>query len=104
MATILLLNRHLIIPAVMAAGFVGEASHVNMVYYPGRNTLMLAPATDELFKSLHKTTMQMLKNKNLAGDKSISLEEMLIDNELDDRDRELGFQLDAMNIMQVFFK
>jgi hypothetical protein len=100
---ITLTNRHLIIPAEIAAGFTGDNPHVNMVYYAQRQTLLMAPATDELFKSLHKTSMQMVKNKNLAGDKSISLEEMLIDNELDDTDRPLEFHLDGMNILQVFF-
>jgi glycerate kinase len=95
-------NRHLIILADIAIPFLGENSHVNMVYYPQKQTLLLAPATDELFKGLHKTSMQMIKNKNLTGDKSISLEEMLIDNEIDDANRPLTYKLDQMNIMQVY--
>lgn len=102
MDKVLLRNRHLIVPASIAADFLKDSSHINMVYYAQRSTLLLAPAADELFKGLHKTSMQMVKNKNLAGDKSISLEELLIDNELDDTDRPLEYQLDAMHIMQVF--
>lgn len=102
MDKVLLRNRHLIVPASIAADFLKDNSHINMVYYAQRQTLLLAPAADELFKGLHKTSMQMVKNKNLTGDKSISLEEMLIDNELDDTDRPLEYKLDAMHIMQVF--
>jgi hypothetical protein len=103
MADIKLSNRHLIIPAEIALPFLGDNSHVNMVHYAQRGALLLAPATDALFKGLHKTSMQMIKNKNLAGDKSISLEEMLIDNDIDDADRILSHKLDEMNIMQVYF-
>jgi hypothetical protein len=101
--SISLVNRHLIIPAAIAKDFVGEASHVNIVFYASRKTLMLAPTSDELFKTMHKTSMQMVKNKNLAGDKSISLEELLIDNDLDDTDRIMQHKLDEMNILQVLF-
>lgn len=102
METVALLNRHLLIGAELAKSFLADSTHINMVYYAQRHTLMLAPAADELFKGLHKTSMQMVKNKNLVGDKTISLEELLIDNELNDMDRPLDYKLDAMNIMQVF--
>jgi hypothetical protein len=102
MPEVKLSNRHLIIPAEIALPFLADNSHVNMVYYAQRGALLLAPANDELFKGLHKTSMQMIKNKNIAGDKSISLEEMLIDNDIEDTDRKLNHKLDEMNIMQVY--
>ncbi|TAD81468.1 MAG: hypothetical protein EAY75_17715 [Bacteroidetes bacterium] len=103
MENVVLQNRHLLIAAAVANNFLADSTHINMVYYAQRSTLLLAPAADELFKGLHKTSMQMVKNKNLLGDKSISLEELLIDNEIDDTDRPLTYKLDAMNIMQIFF-
>jgi len=46
----------------------------------------------------------MLKFKNSKGDRSISLEEMLIDNELDSSDRSLEFNADEkMKILTVHF-
>lgn len=102
METIQLLNRHLIIPAKISQSFLGNQSHIHMVYYPQHKKLMLAPASDALFKQLHKTTMQMVKDKNMAGDKSISLEEILIDQDLDDSNRPLDYFLDAMNIISVY--
>jgi hypothetical protein len=73
-----------------------------MVYYPSKKVLLMAATTDELFKGLHKTSMQMLKNKNLKGDKSISLEELLIDQDIDNTDRMLDYFFDEMKILQVF--
>ncbi len=103
MNNISLTNRHLFIPALIAQDFLADSSHVHVVFYPQRQVLLLAPSSDELFKGLHKTSMQMVKTKNLTGDKSISLEEILLDHEIDESDRLLSYQLDAMNIMQVFF-
>jgi hypothetical protein len=104
MSWIKLVNQHLLIDSETALAFFPGASQVCLVYYANRNTLLLAPSTDELFKGLHKTSTHILKDKNLKGDKSISLEEIIIDNELDSTDRELEFKADeSMNIITVFF-
>jgi hypothetical protein len=42
----------------------------------------------------------MLKEKNLQGDKSISIHEILIDQELDESDRELSFS-EAEGIIKI---
>lgn len=98
-----LANRHLVIDADTAATLFPEATHVNAVFYPNGRSLLMADARDELFKGLHKTAMQMLKDRNLRGDKSVSLEEMLIDHDIDDSDRMLEHRVDAaMGILTVY--
>lgn len=63
---------------------------------------MMADSRDEIFKGLHKTAMQMLKDRNLRGDKSVSLEETLIDHDIDDSDRVLVHKADAvMGILTI---
>ncbi len=84
-------NRHLLVAAELAADAFGEVAQVYVVYYPAQKALLLAPMGDEIFPTIHKPALQMLKSRNLIGDKSISLEEILIDNELDDSDRTLPF-------------
>ena len=88
---VLLRNRHLFITAEIAAGAFGEVSQVYVVYYPNQKALLLAPMDDEIFPTVHKPALQMLKTRNLPGDKSVSLEEILIDHEIDGTDRPLGF-------------
>lgn len=44
---------------------------------------------DEIFPTIHKGDLQMLKTRNLEGDKTISLQEIIIDHDLDDSDRDL---------------
>jgi hypothetical protein len=104
MPAIELSNSHLIIDARIAAQILGPQSHVNLVYYPKYNSIFLASATDELFKALHKTTTAMIKSKNNLGDKSISIQEIVIDNNIDPTNRILNFKADfAMKVISVFF-
>ncbi|MBW0162424.1 MAG: hypothetical protein HYI21_08480 [Sediminibacterium sp. Gen4] len=101
---ITLTNRHLIISNEIVESIFGFSSQVNWVYYDVKKILMIASQHDDIFKGLHKTSMSMLKFKNSKGDRSISLEEMLIDNELDSSDRSLEFNADEkMKILTVHF-
>ncbi|MDX2134355.1 MAG: hypothetical protein SFV52_06200 [Saprospiraceae bacterium] len=84
-------NRHLLIAGSVAHGAFGDAAQVYVVYYPQQRSLLMAPMDDDLFPTLHKAALQMLKTRNLQGDKSVSLEEILIDHDLDDTDRSLPY-------------
>jgi hypothetical protein len=94
-AYILLKASHLIIPHSIAQKAFGSSKNVYMVYYPQKNALMLAPTSDELFKSMHKAKQQMLKDKNLNGDKSVALHEILIDNQVNQEDKRLDYEFEA---------
>lgn len=84
-------RQHLLVDRALAeAVFPGERQ-VYAVYYPQRGALLLAPMTDEAFKALHECSLLMLKDRNLQGDKSISLQELIIDHDLDASDRALTF-------------
>ena len=93
----------MIIDAGIAQPFFAQASHVNIVYYAQRKTLMVASVHDHLFKTLHKTNMVMLKLKNAKGDGSVTIQELLIDNDIDPTDRALDFNADStMKIISIF--
>jgi hypothetical protein len=84
-------TQHLYIDAGIAADALGETAQVFVVYYPQQHALLLAPMDDTIFPTVHKASLQMLKNRNLQGDKTLSLQEIIIDNDIDDTDRELVF-------------
>lgn len=97
-------NAHIIIEKHIAESIFLNLAHVNWVYYPRRAALLIAPATDEIFKSLHKTAMSVLKYRNKHGDRSISIRELLLDNEIDSSDRNLGYLADEkMKILNIYF-
>lgn len=84
-------TQHLWISADIATSAFGAAPQVYVIYYPQQRSLLLAPMDDEIFPTVHKAALQMLKSRNLQGDKTISLLEILIDHEIDDNDRDLAF-------------
>lgn len=83
---------HLLIDNTLASEAFGVDQNVNLIYYPKRGLLMIAPVSDELFTKLHKAKRHMLKDRNVEGDKTIALHELLIDNEIDSTDRSLDFE------------
>lgn len=102
MSKVKLKTSHLYLEASLAASIFGQAAQVYTVFYPHNKSLLLAPMEDEFFPKLHKAQLQMLKTRNLQGDKSISLQEIIIDHDLDDTDRDLvyDYQVGA-NMLQV---
>ena len=84
-------REHLWLSAAVADNAFGGERQVYVVYYPNRRSLLLAPMSDDAFKQLHESALIMLKDRNAAGDKSLSLQEILIDNDLEANDRPLAF-------------
>ena len=98
-------RQHLILEASVAQNAFGDERQVYAVYYDNLGMLILAPMSDDMFKQAHECALLMLKDKNLKGDKSISLQEIIIDNELDDTDRELVFMgAPGLKMLQVKLK
>ena len=80
----------------------GFETVVLSVYYAKDNSFMVAPASEELFRTIHKANQQMLKRKNLAGDKSISIQELILDHDMDETDRNLEFTMEeALHILKI---
>lgn len=84
-------NNHLWLAGEVAEQAFGEVQQVYAVYYANLKMLLLAPMTDDLFKQAHECSMLFLKTRSVQGDKSLSLEEIIIDNDLDDSDRDLEY-------------
>ena len=84
-------NKHLWIAAEVAQQAFGDVQQVYAVYYANLKILLLAPMTDTMFKQAHDCSMLFLKTRSVAGDKSLSLEEIIIDHDLDDKDRPLQY-------------
>src|SRR5664279_134848 len=85
---------HICIKKNIAEKIFGPENVVLSVFYTKDNTFMAAPASEELFKTIHKASQQMLKVKNTAGDKSISIQELLLDNDIEENDRNLKFVIE----------
>lgn len=90
--TVSLRNDHIYLPARLVSEVYGELNNVAVVYYAERRTLLIAKEDDEHFKALHKTRQYMLKSVNLTGDRSIAIQDLLIDNDLHGESRTLAYE------------
>lgn len=98
---IYLKNSYLLIGASVAKEAFDDDLQVSVVYYPDRQTLLVAGKSKAFFEKMHKTSWLLLKDRNLLGDKSVNIRELLIDNDLDDTDRDLPYDLKTTGIISV---
>ncbi|HEY0299100.1 MAG TPA: hypothetical protein VGB84_07765 [Arachidicoccus sp.] len=100
-----LLNSHIIIDKSIASQLFSNESYVQVIFYENDAKMMIARDTDDMFRSFHKAKRELLKDKNLLGDKSINIRELIIDNDLDQSNRVLEYKSDAaMSVLNVFIK
>lgn len=98
-------RQHLYLDAEVAANAFGTERQVYTVYYDNLGMLLLAPMSDATFKQAHECALVMLKDRNLNGDKSLSLQEIIIDHDLDQSDRPLPFtSAPGLKMLQVKLK
>jgi len=94
-------RQHICIKRDIAEAVFGAEEAVCLAF-PKDNVLMIAPISNREFKSLYRAEQQMLKSKNMAGDKAIAVHGFLADNERDVADRDLSFEADdARRILTV---
>lgn len=89
---LLLASAHVIIPKEILDHWEEEVENVFFVYYPDRSQLLLAPVSHDFFTKVHEAGQLFLKVKNLRGDKSMAIHEILIDHEIDQTNRPLDFE------------
>lgn len=93
---------HVCIKNNTAEKVFGNENVVLSVFYAKDNIFMAAPASEGLFKTIHKASQQMLKTKNAVGDKSIYIGELLLDYDINGNDRDLEFLTEeALHILKV---
>lgn len=93
---------HICIKKNIVDKIFGDDAVVLSVYYDKDNSFMVAPASEELFRTIHKASQQMLKMKNANGDKSISIQELILDNDIDETNRDLQFtKEEALHILKI---
>lgn len=94
-------NGHILISAELFKTVLEGEEQVNWVYYPERGHFLLAGKSKVFFEKMHKTKWMSLKDKNLKGDKSLYVREVLIDYELDESDRDLSFEIKTTGIITI---
>ncbi len=93
---------HVCIKADLVQKIFQEEETIFITYYPEKKQLFMAPANEELFKTIHKAKQKMLKKKNALGDKSFNVQDLLDDNNINIESRDLEFTVqEALRIAMV---
>jgi hypothetical protein len=92
---------HICFQNELVAELFGSEEQVNLVYYHERKTLLVAAQSKTFFSKLHKTNWTALKLRNPKGDKTIFLRDLLMDNDLDETDRVLNYQIKSTGIIEI---
>jgi hypothetical protein len=73
-----------------------------VTYLESQERLLITPVSSQWFVKMYKPTQFLLKDKNLKGDKSIAIREILIDNDLKQDDRELTYEIiEKTNLIKI---
>ncbi|MEQ8905997.1 hypothetical protein [Ekhidna sp.] len=94
-------SSHLIIPAVLANQVLSNSTSAYVAYKKELNSILVSPKENDWFPKLHGSLEFIVKSKDLKGTKSIAIREILIDNEIDDNDKTLNYDI---NVRKNFLK
>ncbi len=89
---ITLKSSHLTIHSELVHKVFGEVDYAYVVYIEDQKTILTTPVTSQWFGKMHRPTQFLLKSRNLKGDKTLAIREILIDYDLDSTDRALSFE------------
>jgi hypothetical protein len=97
-------NNHLMVADEIADSLFSDSLYVYLSFKTDIKKLFLVSNSNEVFRKLHDPSMQMLKSRITQKEKSISLQEILIDNDLNGNDRVLDYEIrDTMKMLVIQF-
>lgn len=86
-------HSHVYLDSNLVTAIFGETNFAYVVYKEDQKSLLITPVTSLWFKKMYKPTQFILKERNLKGDKTLSVREIFIDNDLDTNDRDLDYTI-----------
>lgn len=82
---------HLLLNAEIASTVFGAASHALVHYVKDQNHLLVTPNPNVWFTKMYKAAPYLIKERNIKGDKTIALTDMIIDHNLNPNNDNLSF-------------
>lgn len=80
----------------------GDVNFAYATYLEEQGKILITPVTSQWFVKMYKPTQFLLKSRNLKGDKTLAIREILIDHELDMTDRVLPYEvISKTNLIKI---
>jgi len=95
-------SSHIYLDAELVQTVFGTIHYAYVTYIVKQRELLITPVSSQWFVKMHKPTQFLLKSRNLKGDKTLAIREILIDNDLDTSDRDLDYiTIEKTNLIKV---
>ena len=95
-------SSHIYLDNALVASVFGEVNFAYVTYVEKQGKILITPVTSQWFVKMYKPTQFLLKSRNLKGDKTLAIREILIDNDLDVTDRDLEYEvIEKTNLIKV---
>ncbi len=93
MTKILLKSSHIYLENDLVEIIFENIHYAYIKYLKDQNRLLITPVSSQWFIKMYEPTQFLLKSRNLKGDKTLAIREILIDNDIMTDDRELKFEI-----------
>lgn len=93
MTKILLKSSHIYLESDLVETIFENIHYAYIKYLKDQNRLLITPVSSQWFIKMYEPTQFLLKSRNLKGDKTLAIREILIDNNIMTDDRELKFEI-----------
>ena len=91
---IYLKSSHIYLDSELVNDVFGSIHYAYAVYNPEQEKILVTPVSSQWFVKMYEKPAQfLLKDRNIKGDKTLAIREILIDNDLDISDRDLEYEL-----------
>jgi hypothetical protein len=100
--SVILKSSHVYLNASLVERIFKSIHYAYVTYVAEQNKMLITPVSSQWFVKMHKPTQFLLKSRNLKGDRTLAIREILIDNDLDTSDRELEYEIvEKTNLIKI---
>lgn len=95
-------SSHIYLKGCLVEKVFQKINYAYVTYVEEKGTILITPITSTWFVKMYKPKQFLLKTRNLEGDKTLAVRELLIDNELESNDRDLSYEvIDSTKLIKI---
>ncbi len=93
MTKISLKSSHIYLENELVEAIFENIHYAYIKYLKDQNRLLITPVSSQWFVKMYEPTQFLLKSRNLKGDRTLAIREILIDNDIETKNRDLDFEI-----------
>lgn len=99
---IFLKSSHIYLDKKIVECIFDKIHYAYVVYSKNQDKILITPVSSVWFAKMFQPSQFLLKQRNLKGDMTLAIREILIDNDLDMTDRNLTYEvIEKTNLIKV---